>query len=39
VVTVVAVITSHVIELVSRSGVLEVIVCNASGEEKARQRR
>jgi hypothetical protein len=39
VVTAVAVITSHVIELVSRSGVLEMIVCNAGEEEPAQQER
>jgi hypothetical protein len=39
VITVVAFITSHVIELVRRSGVLEMIECNASEEEPARQER
>jgi hypothetical protein len=38
VVTAVAIITSHVIELVSRSGVSEMIGCNTSKEEPARQR-
>jgi hypothetical protein len=37
VVTAVAVITSHVIELVSRAGVL--VVCNLSEEEPARHER
>lgn len=39
VVTALAVITSHVIELVSRAGVLEMIVGNAGEEEPARQNR
>ena len=39
VVTAVAVITSHVIELVRRSGVLEMIECNAGKEAPARQER
>jgi hypothetical protein len=39
VVTAVAVITPHVIELMSRSGVLEMIVCNTREEEPARQAR
>jgi len=39
VVTAVAIITSHVIELVSRSGVSEMIGCNISKEEPARQQR
>jgi hypothetical protein len=38
-VTAVAIITSHVIELVSRSDVLEMIVRNASEEEPALQER
>ena len=37
--TAVAIITSHVIELVSRSGVSEMIGCNTSKEEPARQQR
>jgi hypothetical protein len=36
---VVAIITSHVIELVNRPGVLGMIVCNASEEEPVRQQR
>lgn len=39
VVTAVAVITSHVIELESRAGVLEMIVCNTRDEKPARQER
>jgi hypothetical protein len=39
VVTAAAVITSHVIELVSRSGVLEIVACNTRKEEPARQVR
>ena len=39
VITAVAVITSHVIELVSRAGILEMIVCNTREEEPARQER
>ena len=39
VVTAVAVITSHVIELVSRAGVLEVIVGNTGKEGPVRQNR
>ena len=37
--TAVAVITSHVIDLVSRAGVLEMVVCNTRVEEPARQAR
>lgn len=37
VVTAVAVITSHVIELVSRAGVLEIVGGNTSKEEPARR--
>jgi hypothetical protein len=39
VVTAVAIITSHVIELASRSGVSEMIGCNTSKEKPARQQR
>jgi hypothetical protein len=39
VVTAVAAITSHVIEQVSRSGILEMIVCNTSEKAPARQAR
>jgi hypothetical protein len=39
VVTMVAVITSHVIELVSRSGVLEMIRSNANEKAPARHER
>jgi hypothetical protein len=39
VVTAVAVITSHVIDLVSRAGVLEMVVCNTRVKEPARQAR
>jgi hypothetical protein len=39
VVTAVAVITSHVIELVSRAGVLEIVACSARKEEPARRVR
>jgi hypothetical protein len=39
VVTVVAVITSHVIELVSRAGVLEMIGRHTREKEPARQAR
>lgn len=39
VVTAVAVITSHVIELVSRAGVLEMVVRNIRKQEPARQVR
>jgi ACR3 family arsenite efflux pump ArsB len=35
----VAVITSHVIELVSRSGVLKMIVCNTSEKDPALPQR
>jgi hypothetical protein len=38
-VTAVAVITSHVIELMSRAGVLEMTVCNTREKEPARQMR
>jgi hypothetical protein len=38
-VTAVAVITSHVIDLVSRAGVLEMVVRNIRVEEPARQAR
>jgi hypothetical protein len=38
-VTAVAIITSHVIELVSRSGVSGMIGCNTGKEEPARQQR
>lgn len=39
VVTAVAVITSHVIELMSRAGVLDTAVCNTRAGEPARQAR
>ena len=37
VITAVAIITSHVIELVSRAGVLEIVVRNTRKEDPARQ--